>query len=264
LRCRRAEARCTATASSARSRVAVRGQCALFGLRTQARAATAAGKAQTGAAATPSAAAGRAGDCRMTAEAKSRAFQEIAFCESVLAKAGLNVLSETFRDTGEITAWDHYPQGDVFDPVTGAQWFYHCHPAEEGGAEHGHFHCFLRPDGVDGPIHHLAAVGVDAYGKILRLFTVNQWVVGDNWLDAEATIALVARFDVQMPRPSYLVNRWLTAVFAAYEDEIVDLIRLRDQAINAFPAKADVPVREDRSLEVASELSMTSVASHPL
>ena len=197
----------------------------------------------------------------MTTEAKSRAFQEIAFCESVLAKAGLNVLSETFRDTGEITAWDHYPQGDVFDPASGAQWFYHCHPAEEGGAEHGHFHCFLRPDGVDGPIHHLAAVGVDAYGKILRLFAVNQWVVGDNWLDAEATIALLPRFDVQMPRPSYLVNRWLTAVFAAHEDEIMDLIRARDQAINAFPAKPGVPVREDRSLEVTSELSMTSAAS---
>ncbi|MEZ5806022.1 MAG: hypothetical protein R3E51_21805 [Rhizobiaceae bacterium] len=28
---------------------------------------------------------------------------------------------------------------------------------------------------------------------------MNQWVVGDNWLDAEATIALLPRFDVQIP-----------------------------------------------------------------
>lgn len=193
----------------------------------------------------------------MTQDMKSRALAEIAFCDSILAKGGLNVLSETFRDTSEITAWDHYPPGDVFDPATGAQWFYHCHPAEEGVVEHGHFHCFLRPDGPDGPIHHLAAIGVDAYGKILRLFTVNQWVVADDWLDAEATIALLPRFDVQMPRPSYLVNRWLTAIFAAYDDEIAELIRERDRVIAAHQPPTDVPVREDRALEVTSELALS-------
>ena len=186
----------------------------------------------------------------MSDEARDRALSEIAFCEDVLAKAGLNVLTETFRDTQGVVAWDHYPQGDVFDPVTGSQWFYHCHPAEEGAAEHGHFHCFMRPEGAAGPIHHLAAVGVDAYGRMLRLFTVNQWVVGDDWLDAEATIALLPRFDMQMPRPSYLVNRWLTAIFVAYEDEIAELIRERDRVLEARGGDA---VREDRSLEVTSE-----------
>ncbi|MEO3999043.1 hypothetical protein [Mesorhizobium sp. CAU 1732] len=189
----------------------------------------------------------------MSDDAKSHAFREIAFCEDVLAKAGLNVLSETFRDTDAIVAWDHYPQGDVYDAASGAQWFYHCHPAEEGAAEHGHFHCFVRPDGPTGPIHHLAAVGVDAYGKVVRLFTVNQWVVGDDWLEADATIALLARFDIQMPRPSYLVNRWLTAIFSAYEDEIEDLIRARDATLEAHESPAGTPVREDRTLEVTSE-----------
>ncbi|MQW67181.1 hypothetical protein GHK33_32400 [Sinorhizobium meliloti] len=109
----------------------------------------------------------------MAEEAVELARREIAYCETLLAKGGLNVLSETFRDTAGIKAWDHYPPGDVFDPTSGAQWFYHCHPAEEGAEEHGHFHCFLRPQGSQGPIHHLAAVGVDAYGRLLRLFTVN-------------------------------------------------------------------------------------------
>src|SRR5690606_15221890 len=100
------------------------------------------------------------------------------------------------------SAWAHYPEGDVYDPATGAQWYYHAHgPGEESG-EHGHFHCFMRPAGPDGPAHHLAAVGVDAYGKPLRLFTVNQWVVGDDWLDAGATIPLIGKFDLHMPRPS--------------------------------------------------------------
>ncbi|TKT74397.1 hypothetical protein [Aquamicrobium sp. LC103] len=190
----------------------------------------------------------------MSEDTKGQALREIAFCEAILAKAGLNVLLETFRDAAEITAWEHYPPGDVFDAQSGAQWFYHCHPAEEGTAEHGHFHCFVRPDGPDGPIHHLAAVGVDAYGRLLRLFTVNQWVVGDDRLDAEAAIALLPRFDVQMPRPSYLVNRWLTAIFAAYEEEIAVLISERDRVIAAHrPANGSSPL-EDRALEVTSEL----------
>jgi len=204
----------------------------------------------------PAPAAGtRTGRQGMSTEARTRALAEVAFCEELLAKGGLNVLSETFRDSGDgITVWEHYPQGDVFDPASGAQWFYHCHPATEGD-EHGHFHCFLRPDGREGPIHHLVAVGVDAYGRPLRLFTVNQWVVGDDWLGAEATIALLPRFDVQMPRPSYLVNRWLTGILAAHEEEIARLIRKRDAVLAAHDEAGSPDARQDRALEVTSELT---------
>lgn len=184
---------------------------------------------------------------------RERALAEIAFCEAVLAKGGLNVLSETFAGVDQIAAWDHYPAGDVFDPASNAQWFYHCHPAEAGAVEHGHFHCFLRPDGPGGPIHHLAAIGVDGQGQLLRLFTVNQWVVGDDWADAETSIALLPRFDMQMPRPSYLVNRWLTAIFAAYHDEIVHLIRERDRVLAAHRPPEGIATRADRDLEVTSE-----------
>jgi hypothetical protein len=184
---------------------------------------------------------------------RARALAEIAFCEAVLAKGGLNVLSETFAGVDQIAAWDHYPAGDVFDPASNAQWFYHCHPAEAGAVEHGHFHCFLRPDGPGGPIHHLAAIGVDGQGQLLRLFTVNQWVVGDDWADAETSIALLPRFDMQMPRPSYLVNRWLTAIFAAYHDEIAHLIRERDRVLAAHRPPEGIATRADRDLEVTSE-----------
>lgn len=189
----------------------------------------------------------------MSEEARERALAEIAFCEAVLAKAGLNVLSETFSGVAEIAAWEHYPPGDVFDPASNSQWFYHCHPASEESAEHGHFHCFVRPEGPAGPIHHLLAVGVDAEGRLLRLFTVNQWVVGDDWADAQTTIPLLARFDMQMPRPSYLVNRWLTAIVVAHQATIEGLLRERDRVLLAHvPADGSSP-REDRSLEVLSE-----------
>lgn len=192
----------------------------------------------------------------MSNDARERALAEKAFCEAVLAKGGLTVLSETLRGAETVDAWAHYPAGDVFDPASDGQWYYHCHPAEDGSTEHGHFHCFLRPQGAMGPIHHLAALGVDALGRLLRIFTVNQWVVGDDWADAEATIAALGRFDMQMPRPSYLVNRWLTAVLVAHEGEIAELVRERDRVLSAHVPLGGGSAREDRGLEVTSELRL--------
>ena len=188
-----------------------------------------------------------------------RARAEKSFCEAVLAKGGLTVLSETLHGATSLEAWEHYPPGDIFDPASNAQWYYHCHPAEPGSAEHGHFHCFLRPHGPAGPIHHLVALGMDADGKLLRIFTVNQWVVSDDWAGAEQTISSLGQFDMQMPRPSYLVNRWITAVLIAYEAEIAELIRERDRVLDAHTPPAGVSAREDRSLEVTSELRIAVV-----
>ena len=84
-------------------------------------------------------------------------------------------------------------------------------------------------------------------GPILR-------VLRDDWADAETTIPLLARFDMQMPRPSYLVNRWLTAVLVAYEDEIAALIHRRDAVLAAHQPPEGVAAHDDRALEVTSEL----------
>ena len=189
-------------------------------------------------------------------EAFEQARREIAYCEAILAKGGLTVLSEIFEGVTEVAAFEHFPQGDVHDPQSGAQWYYHCHPASENSDEHGHFHCFLRPQGSNSPIHHLVAIGVDRDGRPLRLFTVNQWVVDDDWADATTTIALLERFDMQMPRPSYLVNRWLTAMVTAWQPQIADLIRERDRLLAAHIAPSGVVARQDRRLEVTSELQI--------
>ncbi|MCR6670548.1 hypothetical protein [Devosia ginsengisoli] len=187
---------------------------------------------------------------------RERAAQEAAFCERLLAKSGENVLRETLRDA-PVAAWEHYPPGDVFDPESGGQWYYHCHLPPADDIEHGHYHCFVRPDGAQGPVHHLIAVGVDAYGKLHRLFTVNQWVVGDTWLDAEPTIALLPRFDMELAKPSYLVNRWLTAILRQYQPEIAQLIRDRDAKLASHAGEGDIrAAREDRSLEVTSSLNI--------
>jgi hypothetical protein len=184
-------------------------------------------------------------------EERERAAQEAAYCERLLAKSGENILRETLRDA-PVAAWTHYPAGDAFDPESGGQWYYHCHVPAADGVEHGHFHCFVRPHGAQGPVHHLVAIGVDAYGKLHRLFTVNQWVVGDSWLDAEGTIGLLSRFNMELAKPSYLVNRWLTAIVRQYQPEIEKLILERDAVL---ATQGDFTVaRENRSLEVTSSL----------
>ncbi|MCR9122774.1 MAG: hypothetical protein NXH91_10915 [Phyllobacteriaceae bacterium] len=189
----------------------------------------------------------------MSAEARENARREIAFCEHVLAKGGATVLTETLRGIEQPQSWAKYPAGEVFDAQTGAQWFYHSHAPSMETAEHGHFHCFVRPDGPEGPIHHLCAVGVNPHGRLLRLFTVNHWVVGDDWLEAAPTIALLPRFDVHMPQPNYLVNRWLTAVLAAHEPEITDLIATRDRIIAGHRPQDGSDARASRALEVTAE-----------
>lgn len=194
-------------------------------------------------------------------EHRLRAAQEALFCEAILAKTGDNVLLDTLRGAPSVTAWSHYPEGDVYDRDSGAQWFYHCHDPQPGAREHGHFHCFLRPDGPQGPIHHLVAVGVDPYGKLIRLFTVNQWVVGDTWADAETTIPLLGRFNAEIGRPSYLVNRWLTAILRLYSDEIAGLIRSRDAVLAEHRPPEGTSVREDRNLEVTSEIAVDLAAT---
>lgn len=188
-----------------------------------------------------------------------RAAQEALFCQNVLAKSGDNVLLETLRGAAPVT-WAHYPPGDVFDPDSGAQWYYHCHDASPHAAEHGHFHCFIRPQGKAGPIHHLVGVGVDPYGRLVRLFTVNHWVVGDDWADAATTTPLLERFDVHMARPSYLVNRWLTAVIGLYHSEIATLIAERDACLARHQPTEGVATRDDRALEVTSELMVDLTA----
>ena len=182
-----------------------------------------------------------------------RADEEIRFCEAILAKSGTNVLLETLRDAPDVEAWSHYPAGDVFDPDSGAQWYYHCHAPAGDEAEHGHFHCFVRPQGPDGPVHHLAAIGVTPHGKLHRIFTVNHWVVGDDWLGADETVPLLEKFDMQMARPSYLVNRWLTAIFVRYDAEIAGLIRQRDAVLAAHAAGDFTANLVDRSLEVTAQ-----------
>lgn len=185
------------------------------------------------------------------AQARQRAAQEMAYCEALLAKSGTSSLLKILPSQG-LTTWKHYPEKDVFDADSGAQWYYHCHDDSASLGEHGHFHCFIRPEGRDSEPCHLIAVGVDAKGRLTRLFTVNQWVVGGKWHDARTTNAYLERFNVELAEPDFVVNRWLTAAVARYDTEIRQLNLDRDDYLASLGRDFDT-VFEDRSIEVMSE-----------
>ncbi len=217
---------------------------------------------------------------RAELEALLAAAEEALEIEVLLAKTGDNVVGELLKGAGTFYEWNHYPDGDVYDPDTGAQFFYHAHPADERIGEHGHFHTFLRPAGMpDGvrpapvpdlslpedandALSHLIGISMDSYGKAVCLFTVNRWVTGEVWYAAEDVIRMLEKFEVTHTQPSWPVNRWITALMRLYRREIAGLVADRDAAIAAW-AERPLPVDEDTGRPVSSifenrELEVTS------
>jgi hypothetical protein len=192
---------------------------------------------------------------------------EATECAAALAQDGTNPVTEVVAGATAVEEWMHFPPGDVVDPQTNSQFYYHAHAAEERvDGEHGHFHAFVHPKKIDSAltpvpvvglkqddaacIAHLVGISTDATGDVIRLFTTNRWVTGETWFDAGAMISLLDRFNVTVDAPSRDLNRWVSAVVCMYRPQIADLIRARDEAIAAHGGDN---VFEDRALQVTSE-----------
>jgi len=194
---------------------------------------------------------------------------EVLTCQHVLAKTGHTVLTELDAEPGAAIAdWQHHPQGDVYDAEHHAQFYFHIHPeAERLAGELGHFHLFLRREGMptdivplaargDG-LCHLAAISVDRSGRPLRLFTTNRWVTDETWFAASDLIGLVDRFAIGHAQPSWPVNRWITALSRLYRPEIGWLLRRRDRALADHSRGRPLSeVLDDHSLEVLSQVDI--------
>jgi len=194
---------------------------------------------------------------------------EIVECYRVLQKADANIVGEILREQGTFYEWDHYPKGDIFDNETHSQYYYHAHRSETG--EHGHFHTFVRRDGMpegvepiaqtseeewptgDDVICHVIAIAMDKFGFPTHLFTTNRWVTGENWFKGPDVVALADRFIIDHAGPSWPVNRWLTAMVALFHPQIAALVEQRDVAITAHrEGHPDVDTFEDRDFEITS------------
>lgn len=207
----------------------------------------------------------------------AEAGEEVVNVHRVLAKTGDNIVGEVLQGQGTFFEWDHYPKGDVYDPETRGQYYYHAHAVDQRfPGEHGHFHTFLRPDGMptgvqpanvsdyvptrdpNDALSHLIAVSMDKHGLPFRLFTVNRWVTGEVWYTAEDVIAMLDCFEIDHTKPSWAVNRWLSGIIRLFRPQIVDLIHKRDEVIAAWEEQhPDTNVFEDRGLEVTSYVDIT-------
>ncbi|MCB1913681.1 MAG: hypothetical protein KDG53_17605 [Rhodocyclaceae bacterium] len=197
--------------------------------------------------------------------------REIRECRRVLYRGGLNVVGEVLRGQADFVEMEHFPEDDVFDPDSHAQYYYHAH---RGAVEHGHFHTFIRAKGMppgaapiewplaneawpkgDDAISHLIAISMDAWGDPIGLFATNRWVTDETWYPAETVIAMLDRFQIDHAFPSWPTNRWLGAMLRLYRPWIAGLLRHRDAVIAAqMKALPGSDVFEDRDLEITGYL----------
>jgi uncharacterized protein DUF6969 len=223
-------------------------------------------------------------------ERETEAAATLRECRAALAARGSTVIREAKGEgvAGDIVDWRHYPEGEVYDPRSHAQYFYHRHsaPTKKQPAEHGHFHLFLRGEGMPAGITpllmpelavanapvarqsaplklgrsdkvcHLVALAVDAAGEPLRLFTTNRWVTGETWYRADDVIRMLDRFHLESERPSILLNRWIGALIRLFQPEIAKLLHDRDQAILEQRWRWRGNVLEDPRLEITSSVEI--------
>lgn len=190
-----------------------------------------------------------------------------------MASQGVSLVPRVVPPEAEFRQWTHYPEKDAVSPATKSRWFYHAHPPEQREpGEHGHFHLFLSLDNFDGveplaearqktegktpaKVVHFVALSCNLDGIPTHWFTTNRWVTNEYFMAGDAIIDRLDRFDVTDAPGDPLVNGWLTAAVAVFRDQIADLVRERDSAL-------DGQSLDDRKLEILSSrpLDLESIA----
>lgn len=213
---------------------------------------------------------------RLRQMAARRALQRV---QAASRQTGLDPLDRLIGDRSP-DLWQHYPPGDLFDPVSGAQAYFHLHPeAERPPGEYGHIHLFLHPGGLGQqpqrrpladpgvndetavpedptalPMCHLAAIGLDRTGRPMRVFTTNQWVTGGAWYATQDVLAMVDRFALDTSDGDPLVGDWLTALVHLLRAAMIEVVRARDDGLATGGPAASLEDRlADRRLEVLAE-----------
>jgi hypothetical protein len=208
-------------------------------------------------------------------------------CRRDLAARNTDLVSEVTGGS-PICDWRHYPEGEVFDSTSHAQYFYHAHARDSRrAAERGHFHSFLRAEGMPGgvaplllpelavadvaalppqaaplkrgerdEVSHLIAIALDVRGEPIRLFTTNRWVTGETWYRAEDVTRMLDRFVIAEREPSAALNRWIGAMIRLFRPQIAALLQARDETVMAWRRRRRTHVFEDPRLEITSSLDI--------
>ena len=157
------------------------------------------------------------------------AAQEIASIQTRYAKKGLTLSEVALCGAKEFIEWNHYPANDLVDEVSGYEFYYHAHSADEMlDDEHGHFHVFKR---VGDSFHHIIGIALNQQGLPVRLFTTNQWVTGEKFISAELVLSKLRDFDMATKGRMAPVTRWISALTKLFFIEMEMLIINRDLKI---------------------------------
>jgi hypothetical protein len=187
----------------------------------------------------------------------------------LLKKSGQNAVGQCLAHQGKFYEEEHYPQGDVYDGESHAQYYYHAHRPESG--EHGHFHTFLRskgmrrsvkpvpysgdvkrPTGKDA-LSHIVAISMNGPGMPIGLFTTNRWVTGETFYAADDVVDMIDRFGIEQSYPCLATNRTVSALIHLFKPQIVALLELRDETLRNWKERyPDRDIYEDRELEITS------------
>lgn len=170
--------------------------------------------------------------------------------------------------------WAHYPEDDAIDAARGYQWFYHSHSPEDrpDSSEHGHIHLFARRPlwsrrrqsrsekefarlcgnpASHAQTRHLLAIGFDAKGLPISLFTVNSWVTGDLMLGAELTLDLLA--SIRLNTGNHEIDTVIGSTVQMCLPEITGLMSARDQALELHSGPDKLG---DQALERLSDVAV--------
>lgn len=158
----------------------------------------------------------------------------------------------------EFDPYTHYPyNGGIKDNTTGYQLFFHIHREDE----YGHFHTFAKDK--DGELVHLVLISMNKNGELIGLATVNRWVTGDKYVNADRLKRLAENFSID---PSLYIDsrvlEFVNYVFKAYGTEINELFDERDKWIHNYVNKYFREPFEDRDYEILSSKKISLINPH--
>lgn len=163
------------------------------------------------------------------------AAQELANIQMRYAESGRTLNEAALCGANDFIEWHHYPSNDVVDQLSGYEFYYHAHSADEmPNGEHGHFHVTKRD--TEG-FHHLIGIALNPKGLPIRLFTTNQWVTGEGMADSTRVIKSIQGFEMVKKGRMAPVSRWVSALIKLFSAEIERLILERDQKIAQLVAE---------------------------
>ncbi|MGE4072348.1 MAG: hypothetical protein AB7E72_14350 [Lysobacterales bacterium] len=180
-----------------------------------------------------------------------QAGSELLEVMQTLQQRGRNVITELQGDGPSMTQWQHYPDDDATDPVSGYRWYYHAHPEASARGEHGHFHVFAAAPAGRGYTH-LLGLSMSATGLPLRAFTTNRWVTNEIYQPAARVLSRARQFVMRQPAKWALVHQWLAATLTLFGPQITWLLHERDRRLAAAQIRR-ASVFEDRRTNLLSQ-----------